>query len=115
MKSHASSEFRLLFNGLPTETQRQARRAYALWRNDNAHPSLQFKRIQGSDPPLYSVRVGLHWRALGVRDGDEAYAVVPWRGSSVHHQDTKAAFGGITKAKGGQNAPWPLRAMVSWW
>ena len=33
------------------------------------HPSLHFKQIPGHDA-VYAVRVGIGWRALGLRDGD---------------------------------------------
>ena len=41
-----------------------ARKNYALLRIDPAHPSLQFKPLGGAK--VFSVRVGLHYRALGV-------------------------------------------------
>lgn len=67
--SHTTREFRSLFAALPPAEQRAARKAYALWRADPAHPSLQFKKIH-STQPVYSIRVSLGWRAVGVRDGD---------------------------------------------
>ena len=49
---------------LPLDVQRLARRSYRLLRQDPAHPSLQFKFVkQGA---YRSVRVGIHYRALGV-------------------------------------------------
>ena len=33
-------------------------------------PGLRFKPVHPRDP-IYSVRVGLHYRAVGVKDGDE--------------------------------------------
>jgi hypothetical protein len=49
---------------LPAQIQTLARRNYALLRENASHPSLQFKPLGGGR--LYSVRVGLHYRALGV-------------------------------------------------
>lgn len=43
--------------------QTSAHRSYALLRENPAHPALQFKLIGDR---YYSVRVGLHYRALGV-------------------------------------------------
>ena len=44
--------------------QQLASRNYALLKVDPAHPSLQFKLVK--DGKYRSVRVGLHYRALGV-------------------------------------------------
>lgn len=64
MKHTASARFWQCFGKLPAEVQALARRNYALLRADPAHPSLQFKALGGER--LYSARVGLHYRALGV-------------------------------------------------
>lgn len=55
---------------LPTEIQQAARKAYRLFREDAQHPSLQFKKVHDREP-LYSVRVTLGYRALGLLEGDE--------------------------------------------
>lgn len=57
------------FARLPAEVREQARRAYQIWRENPAHPGLRFKPIQGHEG-LYSVRIGLGYRALGRREGD---------------------------------------------
>ena len=49
--------------------QERARGAYALFVQDNTHPSLQFKRVHPTRP-IYSVRVTQDYRALGVVEGD---------------------------------------------
>jgi hypothetical protein len=54
---------------LSPDTQRAATRAYETWCRDPFHPSLDFKQVHG-DEPIFSVRAGLHWRAVGVRKGD---------------------------------------------
>jgi hypothetical protein len=54
---------------LPASAQRQAREAYRLFRGSPAHPGLHFKQVH-QQPPVYSVRVGIGYRALGARDGD---------------------------------------------
>lgn len=69
MNSHINAEFRKHFRRLPSPIQASARKAYQLWRQNSAHPSLQFKRIHNAEP-LYSIRVALGWRALGLVDGD---------------------------------------------
>ena len=69
MRSSVTRAFRDRLARLPTSVQEQAARAYALWRANPQHPSLQFKRVSQSQP-VYSVRIGLSHRALGLRDGD---------------------------------------------
>ena len=54
---------------LPESVRRQAREAYLLFRQDPLHPSLRFKRVH-SARPIYSARVTLDYRALGVREAD---------------------------------------------
>ncbi len=68
MKSSATKEFRQRLDALPFEIWEQANRAYALWKLDPYHPSLQFKRVSQRQP-FYSVRVGIGYRALGLLEG----------------------------------------------
>ena len=70
MNSRTSERFRLVFGRLPARVQARALAAYRLFRMDPSHPSLRFKQVHTSRP-IYSVRIGLAYRALGVRDGDE--------------------------------------------
>lgn len=69
MRSVATDEFRDRLGRLPGPVRRQASRAYALWRADPHHPGLQFKRVSPRQP-VYSARVGLGHRALGLWEGD---------------------------------------------
>jgi len=69
MNSRTTRRFRELFSALPSHVQRQAREAYRLFRGDPAHPGLHFKQVR-DDPPLYSARVGISYRAVAVRDGN---------------------------------------------
>ena len=69
MKSVITAGFRELLGHLPEQVREQASRAYALWRVDPYHPSLQFKLVS-SRQPIYSVRVGLGHRALGLWEGE---------------------------------------------
>jgi hypothetical protein len=54
------------FAKLPDDIQGLARKNYDLLRADPHHPSLHFKKI-GNKKQLWSVRVGAHYRALGVQ------------------------------------------------
>jgi hypothetical protein len=69
VKSQLTEDFLVCFARLPDAVKVQARKAYRLWRDNPSHPSLHFKRIHG-DEALYSVRVGLGWRAVGLLEGD---------------------------------------------
>jgi hypothetical protein len=51
--------------------QKQAFEAYRIWTRDPWHASLQFKQIHATKP-VFSVRIGLDWRAVCVRSGDTA-------------------------------------------
>jgi len=53
----------------PDSVSQQASRAYALWRADPHHPSLQFKRVSQRQA-IHSARDGLGYRALGLWEGD---------------------------------------------
>lgn len=62
MRHFASAKFWFLYGELPAPLRKLADKNYALLRADPQHPSLRFKRIA----QLWSVRVGMHHRALGV-------------------------------------------------
>lgn len=47
----------------------RARAAYRLFRQDLHHPGLHFKQVHPRRP-IYSARVGLGYRALGVLNDD---------------------------------------------
>lgn len=69
MKSHTEARFWRYYDKLPEDVQAEADKAYRLWQRNPNHPSLQFKCV---DPeyPIYSVRVGKGYRALGWLEGD---------------------------------------------
>lgn len=69
MKSRATRQFHSLLSLLPERVQQQATEAYQLFRQNTAHPGLRFKQVH-KNPPTYSVRVGIGYRAVGVIDQD---------------------------------------------
>lgn len=72
MKSHLLASFRERFKQLPAQAQEEARQAYQQFKADPSHPGLRFKTmtVKGGKI-LASVRIGLHYRALGLmRQGD---------------------------------------------
>jgi hypothetical protein len=69
MTSQTTRRFRESFARLPKSVQRQARAVYRLFQQNPAHPSLHFKTVHTTGL-IYSVRVGLDYRALGLREAD---------------------------------------------
>ena len=69
MNSRTTRGFRERFAALPAHVRRQAQEAYRLFQQDSAHPGLHFKKVH-PDPPTYTARVGISYRAAGVLDGD---------------------------------------------
>ena len=72
MKSHVTKDFRRRLARLPQTVQAQATKSYELWREDNYHKSLQFKQVSKTQA-IYSVRVGIGYRALGLLEDGEIY------------------------------------------
>jgi hypothetical protein len=68
---------------LPEYIKRDARKAYRMFARDTQHPGLRFKRVHSAEP-VYSVRVSLGYRALGVKRGDEI--VWFWIGSHTEYE-----------------------------
>jgi hypothetical protein len=64
-----TKSFRKLFGELPKEIQESALKAYRIWRKNPQHPSLQFKQVH-TQLPVFSVRIGLGWRTVGVKQND---------------------------------------------
>lgn len=69
MNSRTTRRFRELLAVLPAHVRRQAQEAYRLFQSNPAHPGLHFKQVH-ADPPIYSARVGIGYRAVGALDGD---------------------------------------------
>jgi hypothetical protein len=57
------------YEGLAPSIKTRARSAYAFFAENPDHPSLRFKKLQGS-ANLWSVRISEQYRAVGVRSGD---------------------------------------------
>lgn len=69
---------------LPEPVRQLAHKNYALLRADSFHPSLHFKKV-GKNKTLWSVRVGEHYRALGL---DKSEGVV-WFWVGTHAEYDK--------------------------
>ena len=70
MNSFLLPEFMTLYRALPESVRQQARQAYALFQQDPHHPGLRFRQVHPVRP-IFSARVGLHYRAVGVRQGND--------------------------------------------
>jgi hypothetical protein len=77
LRSRTTASFWSHFDGLPIEVQRRAEHAFVLWRANPAHPGLQFKCVSERHH-AYSVRIGLHWRALGYRETFAGEDTLTW-------------------------------------
>jgi hypothetical protein len=62
LKHYASSKFWTSYEALPQNIRELAGKNFELLKANPQHPSLHFKRIG----ELWSVRVGDHYRALGI-------------------------------------------------
>jgi hypothetical protein len=69
VNSELTEDFMISFRRLPERIQRQARKSYLLWKDNPQHPGLEFKRV-GKRSAIYSVRVGIGSRALGLKRDD---------------------------------------------
>lgn len=87
MRSRVNERFRKAFEALPEDLQRRARVAYARWSENPAHPALQYKKVHATQP-IYSVRIALGWRAIGIVQGDEM--IWFWIGSHAQYDQLLA-------------------------
>jgi mRNA-degrading endonuclease RelE of RelBE toxin-antitoxin system len=83
MRSKRTQQFRKLLRSLPDDIRRQAYVAYRQFKRDPYHASLQFKRVS-QRKPLYSVRIGISYRALGLREEDDLIVWL-WIGSHADY------------------------------
>ena len=67
MKHHASEGFWSNYHALPDQVRALAEKNVRILKADRSHPSLQFKKLG----KVWSARVGLHYRALGVETGED--------------------------------------------
>ena len=87
MNSHVTADFRACFAALPLIIQKDAQQAFRQFQQEPHHPGLQFKSVTGTlngkTRKLWSVRVGLHYRALGEMRNGEIYWL--WIGSHAEY------------------------------
>ena len=81
MKSFATFDFWRAYAKLSPKLQRQARAPYKIWRENQAHPSLHFKKVGKN---LWSVRISGDYRALALKKGTDFYWI--WIGSHDEYE-----------------------------
>ena len=81
MHSFTQPSFWDAYHRLPEHIKRQARESYRFFVSDPRHPSLDFKRVS-QRRPVFSVRVSIDYRALGVLDEDD----IVWFWIGPHHE-----------------------------
>ena len=69
MKSRTTRRFWECYTALPQEVKARTASAFEHWQDDPRHPGLSFKKIH-STRPIWSVRIGLDYRAVGVVEDD---------------------------------------------
>jgi hypothetical protein len=79
MRHRATPRFWVCYRQLPAGIQKLADRDFQTLCADPRHPSLHFKTIG----ELWSVRVGLHDRALAIEDGSDLVWI--WIGSHTEY------------------------------
>ena len=82
MTSLTTPRFWAAYHELPTEVRDAARKAYALFRDNPQHPSLQFKKVHEREP-VYSVRVTIAYRAVGLFENHKITRF--WIGSHANY------------------------------
>jgi len=81
VKHFTTPQFWELYNRLPIRIRELADKNYELLKADSDHPSLHFKKVGR----FWSVRVGSHYRALGVAHGEGVLWF--WIGSHAKYDD----------------------------
>jgi len=84
MKSSRTQNFRQQFLKLPPQIKETAKKNYELWKQNPFHPSLEFKPVKPKEN-IWSVRIGIGWRALGVIKTDKDKIVWFWVGSHAEY------------------------------
>lgn len=76
MKSFTTPDFWEAYSTLSPDLKEKAQKAYQLWKENQSHPSLHFKKVGKN---LWSVRITQDYRALALKRGEDFYWI--WIGS----------------------------------
>jgi hypothetical protein len=86
LRYRATPDFWYHYQQLPVEIQNLADRCYGLLKQDSRHPSLHFKKVG----QFWSVRIGIHYRALAVEKNDD----IAWFWIGTHAEYDQLLRGG---------------------
>ena len=89
MNSHLTKDFINHFKRLPERIRKLARKNYRIWKKNPSHPSIAFKPVI-ANLPVYSVRIGIGWRALGLKK--ENTMIWFWIGSHAEYEKQLKKF-----------------------
>ena len=82
MNHFTSPDYWTLYHHLPSQARRNADKCFAHLKSDPNHPSLHLKKIGD----LWSVRAGLHYRAVGIDAPVEGQGILwIWIGSHAEY------------------------------
>ncbi|BAY83008.1 hypothetical protein NIES267_24940 [Calothrix parasitica NIES-267] len=82
MKSLTTPDFWEAYAVLSPKIKEQAKKAYQLWKNNQFHPSLHFKKVGDN---LSSARITANYGALALKQGDDYYWI--WIGSHNDYEE----------------------------
>ena len=69
MESRTTERFRKSYEELPARIKEDAKRIFKTWKSDPYLKSLKFKKIHSKEN-IYSIRIGISWRALGLKENE---------------------------------------------
>jgi plasmid maintenance system killer protein len=84
VRSHANAKSWRQLQALPQDIRTQSYKAYATFKRDPSHPSLNFELID-RQAGIWSARINDNYRVLGVRDGGE----ITWFWIGTHREYEK--------------------------
>lgn len=84
ISSRINAQFRKAFQKLPKEVQKPAKQTYRRWKQNPYQATLEFKPVHLTKP-VYSVRIGLKWRAVGILENN----VIVWFWIGSHEEYNK--------------------------
>jgi hypothetical protein len=86
VRYRATPDFWYHYRQLPDEIQSLADRCYDLLKQDSRYPSLHVKKVG----QFWSVRIGIHYRALAVEENDD----IAWFWIGTHAEYDRLLRGG---------------------
>ena len=89
MISQTTDDLWDFYKELPENVREAARRAYSMWHFDHYHPGLHFKPLKDTTSALYSVHIGIGYRALGYFTKKDEQSIITWFWIGTHAEYDK--------------------------